>query len=362
LTPADVAARPAPRAPELKGDAAAFERVKEAAQREGHVVVAGPTIPEVRTAISEAFHDAYGITVDYLGLRSGEFMTRIGREQQLGSVTIDLYLGGTPSGWTQAERGQIDDIKPLLLDPTILNPAVWRGGALRINRSPSNLPQDFNCCLQTAEWVFTDLFVNTAIVPASAIKSWKDLLKPEYRGQIASYDVRTSGPGRTTAAYLWALLGEQYLRDLFVGQEVVLARDDRQLGEWAARGTYPIALGVVAAGVEPFRAMGMPLERVFPEDGPGVLVGGFGGIRKMKDGPNPNAATLFTNWFATREAQEIWEATMQEVSLRTDVPHRVPEYIIPKPGVQYLYDDYDPDYAEKFGNPVSDKMQEILGR
>jgi len=55
LTPVDVAARPAPQTPALTGDAAAFERVKQAAQREGHVVVAGPTIPEVRTAISEAF-------------------------------------------------------------------------------------------------------------------------------------------------------------------------------------------------------------------------------------------------------------------------------------------------------------------
>jgi ABC-type Fe3+ transport system substrate-binding protein len=362
VTPVDVAARPAGQGLDLKGDAAQWERVKEAGRRESRVVVAGPLIPEVRTRVGEAFQRAHGISVDYLGLRSGDLMTRIERERQLGAVSIDVYIGGTPSGWQQAERGQIDDIKPLLLDPTILNPLAWRGGAPRINRSPSNLPQDFHCCLQTAEWVFTDLFVNPDLVPPSSIQVWRDLLKPEFKGKIASYDVRTSGPGRTTAGHLWALLGEQYLRDLFAGQEVVMTRDDRQLAEWAARGTYPISIGVVAAAVEPLRAEGLRLERVFPSDGPGILVGGFGGVRKMKDSPNPNAATTFINWFASREAQELWEQVAQEVSLRTDVPHNVPDYIVPKPGVQYLFDDFDPDYSEKFGNNVTAKMQEILGR
>jgi hypothetical protein len=80
----------------------------------------------------------------------------------------------------------------------------------------------------------------------------------------------------------------------------------------------------VAAAVEPMRAEGFKLERIFLSEGPGILVGGFGGIRKMKNGPNPNAATTFINWFASH--------------------------------------DYDPDYSEKYGNHTAAKMQEILGR
>ena len=58
--------------------------------------------------------------------------TRVDRESRAGNVTVDVYVGGTPSGWTMAERGQVDDVVPLLVDPEIVNPAVWRGGALRL--------------------------------------------------------------------------------------------------------------------------------------------------------------------------------------------------------------------------------------
>jgi ABC-type Fe3+ transport system substrate-binding protein len=326
------------------------------------VVVLGPGFPAFRSEIVEGFQKAHGITVEYIGATAGEAVTRVDRESRAGNVTVDVYVGGTPSGWTMAERGQVDDIVPLLVDPEIVNPAVWRGGALRVAPPSDSLPKDFYCCLQTAEWVMTDLFVNPQVVPPSAITSWKDLLKPEYRGKITANDVRSPGPGRTTAGYLWALFGEQYLRNLFEGQQVMLTTDSRQQAEWVARGTYPIGIALVQAAVEPLRAQGLPLERVFPADGPGIVVGGFGGVRKIKNGPDPNAAAVFMNWFASRDAQEAYEGVMMETSLRTDVSHSVPDYVIPKAGVAYPYDDYAPEYYQTYGGPILEKMQQILGR
>src|SRR5207248_2606288 len=115
--------------------------------------------------------------------------------------------------WERLKDAARREGKVVVLGPGI--PAVWRGGALRVAPPSDSLPKDFYCCLQTAEWVMTDLFVNPQVVPPSAITSWKDLLRPEYRGKITASDVRSPGPGRTTAGYLWALFGEQYLRDLF---------------------------------------------------------------------------------------------------------------------------------------------------
>jgi ABC-type Fe3+ transport system substrate-binding protein len=76
----------------------------------------------------------------------------------------------------------------------------------------------------------------------------------------------------------------------------------------------------------------------------------------------PNAAAAFINWFASREAQEIYEREMLETSLRTDVSHQVPDYVIPKPGVEYKYDNYDP--AHHFGNliPAQAMLESLLGR
>ena len=65
------------------------------------------------------------------------------------------------------------------------------------------------------------------------------------------------------------LFGEQYITDLYVGQQVVLSTDNRQLAEWVARGTYPIGIALVQAAVEPMRAEGLPLERVLSGRRPG---------------------------------------------------------------------------------------------
>ena len=93
-----------------------------------------------------------------------------------------------------------------------------------------------------------------------------------------------------------------------------------------------------------------------------TLVGGFGTVMRIKNGPNPNAAALFVNWFASRDGQEMWEREMLEVSMRTDVAHTAPpEYILPRPGVSYI-DDYDPDYYVRQRMPAVARVQELFGR
>src|SRR5207247_1667286 len=47
----------------LRGDAAEWARLTEAATKEGTVVVAGPGFPGLRTGLTEGFQRAYGITL-----------------------------------------------------------------------------------------------------------------------------------------------------------------------------------------------------------------------------------------------------------------------------------------------------------
>jgi ABC-type Fe3+ transport system substrate-binding protein len=348
-------------APPAAGDAAAWTRLQEAARREGTVVLAGPPFPGLRQAFSEAFQRAYGITIEYLSLPSGEAIARIDREFHAAKPTIDLYMGGPQSCWLIAERGEAENAATLLVDPALFDAAVWRDGAPRLVKAPPNAPADLSCGVQGSDWVMTDLFVNSEVVDPASIRSWKDLLQPQFKGKIASHDPRTPGSGAATVSYLYKLFGEQYLRDLYVGQQVTNTADYRQLAEWVARGTYPVGIALVQANVEPLRASGLPLQRVFPDDGPGATLGGFSLMTEIKNGPNPDAATVFMNWFLSREAQEIWEREMMETSLRTDVSHQVPDYVIRKPGVQYI-DGYDPDFYYSVRAPSDAKIQEILGR
>jgi ABC-type Fe3+ transport system substrate-binding protein len=359
---APAAAAPAAGAPARGPDAAAWERAKAAAKQEGRVVVTGPGFPGLRNGLIEGFQRTHGLTLEYLGLPGGESIARIDRESVTAGPTIDIYIGGFTGCWTMAERGQIDDITTTLLDPVALDPAKWRGGKLKFVLASPDMPQDFTCALLTAEWVMTDLFVNSQVVPPGAIQSWRDLLKPEHKGKIASFDPRPAGPAQTTVPYLSRLFGLDYLRDLYVGQEVTFSSDNRQLAEWVARGSYPIGIALVQAAIEPFKAERLPLERVYPADGPGVVTPGFGSLMKIKNGPNPNAAAVFINWLASQEGQEIWEREMMEMSLRTDVAHQVPEYVIPKAGVEYPVNAADVEQYFKYGLQARAALQEMLGR
>ena len=209
----------------------------------------------------------------------------------------------------------------------------------------------------------TDLFANTSIVKPSEIASWKDLLKPQYKGKIAAYDPRRSGPGQTPVGYLAALFGNDYLRELYVGQQVRLTADNRQLAEWVARGEYPIGIGLVQFAVEIFRKQGLPLERIYPKDGQGSLTGGFSVAMLIKNAPRPSAAQLFANWFLTKEAQVLYETQMMETSLRTDISGtNLPDYVRPRPGVEYPVDDYSFQHYSEIRQPAVEALRRALER
>jgi iron(III) transport system substrate-binding protein len=210
------------------------------------------------------------------------------------------------------------------------------------------------------DFVPADLVVNRSVLK-DGIGSWKDLLKPEYRGKIATFEPRSGGQGQQHAAYLLNLFGADFIKNLYVGQKVVYTGDRRQLGDWVARGTYPIVMAIATREVEEARRLGIPIERVFPEDGPGVLVGASGVIKLVRNAPHPNGASVFLNWFLTREAQEIFQRTNAMLSRRTDVDMSgIPDYIIPKQGVRYE-DFYTYPATVEFFPKARKMLEQLLG-
>lgn len=360
-----IAMAPATSARGQTADPAKWVQLQKKAKEEGQLVLSGPPFPGLRTALSGAFNQRYGIELNYLGMNAGEIITRVDTESKADKVGIDANLGGTSTCWAMSARGEIENMNGKLIDPEILRPEVWRYGKPKLNE-PGQTPSvgaDFKCSLQTAEWVMTDLFANTSIVKLGEIASWKDLLKPEYTGKIAAFDPRRSGPGQTPVGYLAALFGNDFVKDLYVGQQVKLTADNRQLAEWVARGEYPIGIGLVQFAVEIYRKQGLPIERIFPKDGEGSLTGGFSVVMLIKNAPHPNAAQLFVNWFASKEAQTIYEAQMMETSLRTDISgSEVPNYVRPKQGVAYPVDDYSYQHYEHIRQPAIERLQTELQR
>lgn len=346
-------------------DPAKWQELIKKAKEEGQLSITGPPFPGLRTALTSAFKERFGIELSYLGMNAGEVITRVDTESKAAKVSTDVNIGGTSTCWAMAARGQIESMNGKLIDPEVVAPTAWRGGKPKLNTPgpEAGLPADFRCSFQAAEWVMTDLFVNTGIVKPGEITSWKDLLKPQYKGKIAAYDPRRSGPGQTPVGYLAALFGHDYLKQLYVDQQVKLTADNRQLAEWVARGEYPIGIALVQFAVETFRKQGLPLERVYPADGQGSVTGGFSVVMLIKNAPHPNAAQLFVNWFGTKEAQVLYETQMMETSMRTDVAGtNLPEYVRPKQGVAYPVDDYSYEHYFKIRMPAVEMLQKELQR
>src|ERR1700761_1381390 len=66
------------------GDRSKWAELQRKAKEEGQVVVAGPPFQGLRTALSAAFKQRYGIELNYLGMFAGEVITRVDTESKAG--------------------------------------------------------------------------------------------------------------------------------------------------------------------------------------------------------------------------------------------------------------------------------------
>lgn len=141
-------------------------------------------------------------------------------------------------------------------------------------------------------------------------KSWADLLKPEYKGDIQVANPASSGTAYTMVATLVQLMGEDKAFDY-------LKKLHRNVGQYTRSGTGPIkavARGETAVSISfihdaPGEKMaGFPVETVTPSEGTGAEIGSMSIIKGAR---NLEAAKKFYEWALTPAAQEMGAAAKQ---------------------------------------------------
>jgi ABC-type Fe3+ transport system substrate-binding protein len=335
------------------GAGADWQRVLADAKKEGRVTLLGPA--ELGGPMTEAFQRDTGIEVEFLGAVANIAESRVTREVEAHNVTIDFMVTGTGL-LPVVKQGFFEDENARLLLPGASDPKNWAGGTLKW------VDNDKKYMLQTQASVTSTPFYDTNEAPPGGFTSWQLLLDPRYKGKIVAYDPRSGGPGQQMAGYIGGQLGIDFLKTLYVGQNVAFSQDSRQMAEWVSRGVYAIALGVVTAdyvrlhdaGIANFASMDL-------KDGPGTISGGFSVALMPKFAPHPNAATVFLNWFASRPGQQVYSHVEGQLSRRLDVhdPATVP-FMVPKPGVKYL-DQYNEDWALNQRKTIIAAVLDALG-
>ncbi len=327
------------------------------AKKEGRVVVATSPDPVMRE-IAAKFKARFGITLEHLAGSSSQLAARLQSERQAAINSVDVFLGGiqTVANVLYPQK-MLDPLKPSLMLPEVVESKKWKKGR------PWFVDPEEMYVLRVYSTITGLLHINTDHVKPGELSKAADLLRPKWRGKIATEDPTVAGSGSNTAARIYLQMGEEFVRRLYLDQKLMITRERRQLTDWLARGTYPIAFGAQSSDVEQMRKEGFPLKEIYGfADMPPALTGSPWLLTLMNKAPHPNAARIFVNWIVSKEGLEIYARAEGRAALRTDTDESfIPPEQVPKPGVDY-FDTFDWEFTVNEKEKIRLRMKEILGR
>jgi iron(III) transport system substrate-binding protein len=333
-----------------------WDETLAAAKKEGRVVVVGSPDPVMRNELIPRFTNRFGIQVEYIAGSSSQIISRMKTERQSGMYSVDVWLAGAASTVTNLYPNKmLDPLKPLLIHPDVTDGKKWKRGA------PTFIDPEGQYIMMLFSTVNETLFINTDFVKPEEMQHVNDLVNPKWKGKIASQDPRHTGSGANTAVHFYVGLGPDYVKKVYVDQQPVYSRDRRQLTDWLARGTYPICLTCRADDMKQLIKDGFKLHTVFDLEGiPNRVNSAPLLMTYANKAPHPNAAKIFVNWFAGKEALELYSRDYEAATLRADVDESfLDPRSIPKPGVKYP-DDTDYEWLRKGRNETADKVRDLL--
>jgi iron(III) transport system substrate-binding protein len=354
--PAQPTAAPAAAAqPAATGDWSSvpgWNELVAAAKQEGEVVIfLGRAASRQVRPVFAKFEEKYGIKATPIIGSGGENADKVLAERETGLYTGDLWMGGSTSMNTRlVPNNALDPIEPLMMLPEVKDKSLWWSGKHLYGDIHQNLIFMF------AASPTSYLAYNTQMVNPDEFQSWWDLLNPKWKGKILSRDPTQSGTGVGLMGFYHSpLLGQDFLRRLYIEQDVTLTRDGRQGAEWLALGKFPLYF--IPSGSDPTEAkeQGLPVGEIIRpmKEGSWLSSGGTGTIGYFNKAAHPNAAKLFVNWWLSKEGQLLaMKQNPIDESLREDIPHDdVHEEWRRVPGVQYIHLDSRPEYLGRDGEP-----------
>jgi iron(III) transport system substrate-binding protein len=262
-------------------------------------------LAEFETArILAGFTQDTGIQAKFLRLSAGEMAARIIAEAA--SPKGDVFLGG----------------------PAISHMTVKAAGLLVQYKSPSAAGIPDQAKDPDGYWTGfyvggVALAVNTDLLKKMNLtepKSWADLLKPQYKGQVVMANVATSGTAMNTIAGWLSpdLFGEPKTWDYVKALNVNIHHYERAgavPAQLAGSGQFLIGIAM-GHDVNKIVAAGYPIDVVYPSEGTGWEIGA---LSIIKGGPNPDSAKTFADWMLGPKGGQIHTDISLRVSTRTDV-------------------------------------------
>ena len=319
----------------LAASASSWDSILAKARTEGSVTVSGPGTADARRSLTKPFEDRYGIRVEYDGGRGSDQRTLIINQRAAGIHQTDVWLTGFGTVEGLDVRAFFEPLEPLLLLADVKATQTWLNGHLWYDAKDRRI-------FGHAARLFGGVAVNPQNVRGEVIKSFKDLLKPQYKGKIISDDARVAGVGQGFFTYLYMGkelgFGPNYIKRLIEEQDVTFTRNARQAADWIANGRYLFWPAPDTRPVAELQGKGVPIEHRCLEDGQWLSMGS-GGVGVFTKAPHPSAAVIYLNWLLSKEGQANYAEGGDTASRRVDVPAKISSCFVPKAGKNYFWVD-----------------------
>lgn len=326
-----------------------WDKVVEAAKKEGKIVLAIPPSNELRKEMEIALKK-FGIEAELVPASGPKNAARIAAEKKAGVSYFDAIICGTGTAVSLAHDGMLEPIESFWILPEVKDPKLWFGGHVwEDNLSTNKFLYSF-----LADVATQNAWFNATLAKAEDFKSFDDFLQPKWKGKIGFSDPRVPSSGQGIWSFMWDIKGEEFLKKL-AAQDLFLTRDLRQLADALAKAKIAVAFGLGRTPVDPYVDAGLPLKPVpAPKEGLPAS-NGFGVIGVVKNPPNPNATRVFVNWFLSKEGQEWYNKVMENGTRRFDVETRW----LAKLGINSAKDSLTVEQYHRVRNHLEDKYTKV---
>ncbi|MBM2832711.1 MAG: Ferric transporter ATP-binding subunit [Dehalococcoidia bacterium] len=301
---------PAPTAAPSLGE---WDKVLEAARKEGSVTIYNVLGTQLGEAL-KAGMAKQGIKVEVIGGVGGELELKIVTEQRAKANVADLFISGWTNTYNIAQTGNGQPVNVAL--PSLQEKDVWR-------IVPGKY-EDTKVSYVFGTSITPSVIANTDLVRKGEITSWNDLLDPKWRDKMVMTDGRTgSGPG-ASGLWAWTTLGEDFWKKMAAQRITLQARYDIAVNQ-VAYGEKSIALFPAFSRTVAAIKAGAPVQIVHLKEGTSYYING---IAFVKNAPHPNAALVVLNWMFSKEGQAAIGKATDNYSVRKDLAEdwlRIPE-------------------------------------
>jgi ABC-type Fe3+ transport system substrate-binding protein len=332
-----------------------------AAEAEGQLTLYGCCYEYDR--IFEGFKKKYPkIKVTTVLGSGGQLGARILAERRGEKYLPDVFSAGANTLHDVLYKAQaLEPIKPTLILPEVIDASKWYDGEHRYIDPEKRYIFAFVANSQSGQVQYNRV---QQVNPAEFNSFW-DLLKPKWRGKMASLDPTTFGMGAALQFFYYhSELGPAFLRKLYGEMQVTVSRDARQMTDWLASGKFPLCIRCNAGSeIGKAKEQGLPIGSLdtesWKEGGSSSAAGGTLGVPSR--GTHPNAAKVFINWLLSREGQialQKFGRPDAHNSRRIDIPKDdVDPYNRLEPGKKY-FDLAKPEYQDL--TPIFKLIKEVL--